>query len=74
MDTDTEENILNNLKQIRAEKTTLIVSHRLTSVLDADHIIVLDQGKIVEEGSHQSLLKNKGYYFDLFQKQQTENA
>ena len=74
VDTDTEENILNNLKQIRAEKTTLIVSHRLTSVLDADHIIVLDQGKIVEEGSHQSLLKNKGYYFDLFQKQQTENA
>ena len=74
VDTDTEENILNNLKQIRAEKTTLIVSHRLTSVLDADHIIVLDQGKIVEEGSHQSLLKSKGYYFDLFQKQQTENA
>lgn len=74
VDTDTEENILNNLKQIRTEKTTLIVSHRLTSVLDADHIIVLDQGKIVEEGSHQSLLKNKGYYFDLFQKQQTENA
>lgn len=74
VDTDTEENILNNLKQIRAEKTTLIVSHRLTSVHDADHIIVLDQGKIVEEGSHQSLLKNKGYYFDLFQKQQTENA
>lgn len=74
VDTDTEENILNNLKQIRAEKTTLIVSHRLTSVLNADHIIVLDQGKIVEEGSHQSLLKNKGYYFDLFQKQQTENA
>ena len=74
VDTDTEENILNNLKQIRAEKTTLIVSHRLPSVLDADHIIVLDQGKIVEEGSHQSLLKSKGYYFDLFQKQQTENA
>ena len=74
MDTDTEEKILSNLKQIRSNKTTLIISHRVTSVLDADHIIVLKDGKIIQEGGHAPLLNKKGYYQDLFHKQQTENA
>ncbi|MGB0656640.1 MAG: ATP-binding cassette domain-containing protein, partial [Flavobacteriaceae bacterium] len=74
VDTDTEEKILSNLKQIRSNKTTLIISHRVTSVLDADHIIVLKDGKIIQEGGHAPLLNKKGYYQDLFHKQQTENA
>lgn len=74
VDTDTEEKILSNLKQIRSNKTTLIISHRVTSVLDADHIIVLKDGKIIQEGTHEPLINNKGYYQDLFHKQQTENT
>ena len=66
VDTDTEEKILSNLKQIRSNKTTLIISHRVTSVLDADHIIVLKDGKIIQEGTHEPLINNKGYYQDLF--------
>ena len=50
----------------------IIVSHRISSVKDADIIIVLDKGKIVEKGKHQNLLQNRGLYFELFNKQQNE--
>lgn len=73
VDTDTEEKILKNLKSFCQNKTTVIVSHRISSVKDADNIIVLDHGKIIEKGSHQKLLDLKGYYLDLFNKQQNEN-
>lgn len=73
VDTDTEEKILKNLKSFCQNKTTVIVSHRISSVKDADDIIVLDHGKIIEKGSHQKLLDLKGYYLDLFNKQQNEN-
>ena len=72
VDTDTEEKILKNIKDFSQNKTTLIVSHRISSVKDADHIIVLDRGKIIEEGMHQELIDLKGFYFDLFNKQNNE--
>ena len=72
VDTDTEEKILKNLKEFSQDKTTIIVSHRISSVKDADHIIVLDHGKMIERGTHQKLLDLKGSYFDLFNKQQNE--
>ena len=72
VDTDTEEKILKNLKRLRKNKTTLIISHRISSVLDADSIIVLDNGKIIQQGTHKSLIKTSGYYKDLFLKQQSD--
>ena len=72
VDTDTEEIILKNLKNYSQNKTTIIVSHRISSVKDADHIVVLDQGKIIEQGDHQKLYNLKGFYYDLFNKQQNE--
>ena len=73
VDTDTEEKILSNLKKSRSQKTTLIISHRVTSVMDSDIILVLKEGEIIQKGTHKSLLKEKGYYQELFRKQQTEN-
>jgi len=72
VDTDTEEKILKNLKEFSEDKTTIIVSHRISSVKDADHIIVLDHGKIIEQGTHKKLLDKKGFYLDLFNKQLNE--
>lgn len=72
VDTDTEEKILKNLKAYCKNKTTVIVSHRISSVKDADNILVLENGEILEQGNHQKLMKNKGLYFDLFNKQQNE--
>jgi ATP-binding cassette subfamily B protein len=72
VDTDTEEKILKNLKSFCQNKTTIIVSHRISSVKDADNIIVLDKGSIIEKGDHQELLIQKGFYYELFNKQQNE--
>jgi ATP-binding cassette, subfamily B, multidrug efflux pump len=72
VDTHTEERILNALRSIRKGRTVLIVSHRVSSVKDADHIVVLDDGAIVERGSHDSLLSKGGYYADLYRRQTIE--
>jgi ATP-binding cassette subfamily B protein len=72
VDTHTEERILNALRTIRQGRTVLIVSHRVSSVKDADHIVVLDEGRIVERGSHESLLAKGGYYADLYHRQTIE--
>lgn len=72
VDTETEEAILNNLKEICKDKTTIIVSHRISSAKNADKIIVLDQGKIIEQGSHNQLINKDGYYTDLYLKQLSE--
>lgn len=72
VDTETEEIILRNLKRIMQDKTSVIISHRVSSVKDADQIIVLDNGKIEEHGSHQQLLDKKGIYADLYHKQALE--
>jgi ATP-binding cassette subfamily B protein len=73
VDTETEEAILTNLKRIMANKTTILVSHRVSTIKHADHIIVLDNGEIVEEGNHEQLLKLKGVYQYLHQKQRLES-
>ena len=72
VDADTEEEILKNLKERLKEKTTLIVSHRISSVMDANSIVVLDQGVVIEQGTHAELINNDGFYKELFQKQNTE--
>jgi len=72
VDTATEERILQALRGIRKGRTVLIVSHRVSSVKDADHIIVLDEGKIVERGTHETLLAHDGYYADLYRRQTLE--
>ena len=72
VDTETEEEILNNLFQITKEKTTIIVSHRISSAKNADKIIILEDGQIVQEGTHQQLLNTDGYYKELYAKQLNE--
>ena len=72
LDSDTEDRILKNLKNNFKNKTLIIISHRISCVKDADNIIVLDNGKIIQSGSHNQLLKNKGYYKDLYLKQNSE--
>jgi len=69
VDTETEEEILSNLKTIMKDKTTIIVSHRISSIRHADHIILLENGEIIEEGTHKSLIALGKDYFDLQQKQ-----
>jgi len=72
VDTETEEIILNNLRRIMKGKTSLIISHRVSSVKNADEIIVLDNGEIVERGTHKDLMEMKKAYFELYQKQLLE--
>jgi ATP-binding cassette subfamily B protein len=74
VDTETEENILRNLKKLIDKKTTLIISHRISSVKHADEIIVLEEGKIIERGTHDSLMDEKGYYQQMFEQQLVEDS
>jgi ATP-binding cassette subfamily B protein len=66
VDTETEAIILNNLKRIMHNKTSVIISHRISSVQHADQILVLDKGRIVESGTHNTLLKKEGIYSELY--------
>jgi ATP-binding cassette subfamily B protein len=72
VDTETEEIILNNLLAYCKDKTTLIVSHRVSSAKNADEILVLEEGKIIEKGTHSELLALNGYYKELYVKQLSE--
>src|SRR5690554_5541419 len=72
VDTETEEQILHNLKKISKDKTTVIVSHRVSSVKNADKIIVLEDGKIIQRGTHHDLVSTEGYYKELYAKQLME--
>jgi len=74
VDTDTEEEILKHLKTVSKDKTTLIVSHRISSLKHADKIIVFENGQIVQQGKHIDLMGVEGYYKELFDKQQTDRA
>ncbi len=69
VDANTEEEILRDLKRIMMERTSIIVSHRISAVKDADEIIVLDDGKIAERGTHEELLLKAGFYNELYNKQ-----
>jgi ATP-binding cassette subfamily B multidrug efflux pump len=72
VDTETEEAILNNLLEIGKDKTTIIVSHRVSSTKNADKIIILDEGRIIQQGSHNQLVNTQGYYRELYLKQLSE--
>ena len=69
VDTKTEEEILNNLGKIMKNKTSIFIAHRISTIKNADHILVLEDGKIIEEGNHDSLLKLNGEYAELYEKQ-----
>jgi ATP-binding cassette subfamily B multidrug efflux pump len=72
VDTYTEEQILHQLKQVMRRRTSILISHRVSTVKDADEIIVLDHGEIVERGTHEQLLQRDGYYAELYRKQLLE--
>jgi ATP-binding cassette, subfamily B, multidrug efflux pump len=72
VDTHTETEILNELRSVLRKRTAIIVSHRMTAVMDADQILVLDGGQIVERGTHASLLARGGLYSDLLRRQMLE--
>jgi ATP-binding cassette subfamily B protein len=72
VDTETEEQILNNLFEICKNKTTLIVSHRVSSAKNADKIIILEEGEILQQGTHSQLVNQEGYYKELYLKQLSE--
>jgi ATP-binding cassette subfamily B protein len=74
VDTETEEQILNNIELVTKEKTTIIVSHRISSAKNADNIIVLNDGVITQQGTHDSLISVEGYYKELYQKQLRETS
>ena len=72
VDTKTEEEILTNLSRVMQARTSIIIAHRISTIKNADRIIVLDAGKIVEQGTHTSLMEGKGIYFELYEKQLLE--
>ena len=72
VDAETETKILQTLRAERQDKTTIIASHRLSSVMNADEILVMDDGKIIERGSHAELMRQNGWYADTFKLQALE--
>jgi len=74
VDTETEEQILNNIELVTKNKTTIIVSHRISSAKNADTIIVLNDGVIAQQGTHDALISVEGYYKELYQKQLRETS
>lgn len=74
VDGKTESNIIDNLKKFRKNKTNIIIAHRLSAVMHADKIYVFDDGKIIESGSHQALMKSGGWYYTQFISQQMEGG
>ena len=69
VDAKTENIIINNLNTVLGDKTAIIITHRIFTVFDFSKIIVLDEGRIIEQGSHAALIKNNGYYAELYNKQ-----
>ena len=74
LDSKTEQGILAALREIAVDHTSLVIAHRLSTIVDADKIIVLDQGKVVEQGSHQQLLTRDGRYAELWRTQQKQKT
>ncbi|HEY2806372.1 MAG TPA: ABC transporter ATP-binding protein, partial [Gemmatimonadales bacterium] len=74
VDTETEAAILRNLKGALRGRTAIVISHRITAVRDADLIVVLDQGRVVEQGRHEELFEKRGRYWELLRRQQLEES
>lgn len=74
VDTKTEEEILNNLGEVMTGRTSLLIAHRISTIKNADKIVVLDDGKIIEQGTHDALIELKGIYFELYEKQLLEES
>ncbi len=74
VDTETEAEILANLRQVMKGRTTILISHRVSTVKDAAQIIALNNGKVEEQGTHQELMDKKGFYYELYQMQLTERS
>jgi ATP-binding cassette subfamily B protein len=72
VDTATEERILTGLSQVMRGRTTILISHRVSTIRNADRIFVIEHGEVVAEGSHAELLERGGYYADLYEKQLLE--
>lgn len=72
VDTETEERILTNLEKVSSSKTTFIISHRISSAKNADMILILEDGKIIQQGVHNQLIEQEGYYKDLYNQQLLE--
>jgi ATP-binding cassette subfamily B protein len=72
VDTDTEDTILSNLKKLREGKTTIMIAHRVSTVRNADHVLVLDDGKIIEYGTYDELIALDGEFARMVRKQQLE--
>jgi ATP-binding cassette subfamily B protein len=70
LDTQTEKEILGNIHQLTKDTTTIIISHRISSVMHANQILVLDHGRLVASGTHETLMQEGGFYYDIYQKQQ----
>src|SRR6202012_1481557 len=74
VDTRTEEEILNNLGRNMQGKTSIIIAQRISTIKNADKILVMDNGEIIEQGNHTQLMKQQGAYFELYEKQLLEEA
>jgi ATP-binding cassette subfamily B protein len=72
VDTRTEEQILNSLGRIMKNKTSILIAHRVSTIKNADRILVMQEGEIIEQGTHDDLMAIKGSYFELFEKQLLE--
>jgi ATP-binding cassette, subfamily B, heavy metal transporter len=74
LDTRTEQDIMQTIRAVAADRTTLTIAHRLSTVVDADRILVLDHGRLVESGSHGELLTHGGLYAEMWQRQASETG
>ncbi len=72
LDSKTEASIVSSLNALSKDRTSLVVAHRLSTIMNSDKILVMDKGLVIEEGTHESLLEKKGKYYELWVTQQKE--